>query len=211
MEHITKTCAKYLCNDLVNKFNLTLKPTHAHEIVAAFFGYKSHASLLKDEIAPIDNLSQAEVVVMYSENFINQRRLELSGLPIGLPDTYTLGEAIYTPLFSTKWWKSLYPPFRSFEKLAKHFVEKDDSFQHAFKFYENLPMHHILDVKTEENHVILTIKHCHEIAAEQLIVDVITTIKLQRVAGYIGYSKPQISVVKLTGHARQILKMGNNQ
>lgn len=206
MQSIQKLCADNLRTFIDTNYGIELKSTHAHELVAAFFGYKSKAALDTDTITHVNNLSQAEFIVMMPDNFIDERRKKLSGLSQELPDSYTMGEAVYTPLFSDQWWKSSYPPFRSFEKLAKFIVENNDSFQHAFKFYENLPMHYILDVQTEENDMVLTIWHCHEISTEELITDGRSIIKLSRVAGHIGYGKPQIAVEKLTGHFRQILK-----
>lgn len=206
MTHISKLSAGNLCTFISDKYNVKLKPTHAHELVAAFFGYKSNAALVTDQIAPVGNLSQAEFIVMQPEDFIDQRRKELSELPLELPDSYTLGESVYSTLFSDKWWKSLYPPFRSFEKLATVIVENNDSFKHAFKSYNNVPMHHIVDVKTVDNDKLLTILHCHETSTDELISDGKTTIQLSRVAGYIGYGKAHVSFERLTGQARQILR-----
>lgn len=206
MEHITKTCVGSLRTYLIDNLDIKLKPTHAHELVAAYFGYKTSAALRADKVAHISNLPKAEIIVMSSSNLIDQRRKELEGLPLELPDSYTLGEAVYDSLFSDKWWKSLYPPFRSFEKLARFIVENNGSFQHAFKFYKNVPMHHIVEVKSVEKDMILTVWHCHGISTEELIADGRTIIKLPRVAGYIGYGEPQVSVEVLTGHARQILR-----
>jgi hypothetical protein len=182
MELFTKICADSLRAHLIDNHNIKLKPTHAHELVAAYFGYKSNAALRADKVAHVSNLSHAEIIVMFPDNWTDQRRKELPGLPLELPDSYTLGEAVYSPLFSNKWWKSLYPPFRSFEKLARFIVESDDSFQHIFKFHKNLPMHHILDEKVEEKDLQLTVWHCHAISTEELVVDGRTFIKLPRVA-----------------------------
>jgi len=143
---------------------------------------------------------------MTPDAFIDRRRKKLRDLSSELPDSYTLGEGIYAPLFSDKWWSSPYPPFKSFDKLAKILVEKNDAFQHAFKFWGDFPMHHIVDVKTSEDAVLLTISHSHRISSGDLLLDGNTTIKLSRVAGHIGYGKPQVHVERWTGSARKILK-----
>lgn len=206
MDLVIKMCVDSLRTHSIDNYNIKLKPTYAHELVAAYFGYKSNAALRADKIAPINNLPQAEIIVMSPGHVIDKRRKELEGLPLELPDSYTLGEAVYAPLFSNKWWKSLYPIFRSFEKLARFIVENDASFQHAFKAYKNLPMHHILEEKNVENNKLLIVWHCHEISTGELVTDGRTIIKLPRVAGYIGYGKAQVSVEKFTGQARQIFR-----
>jgi hypothetical protein len=206
MEHVTKICADSLRSHLQDNYNIELKPTHAHELVAAYFGYKSYAALREDKNAHINNLPQAEIIVMSPGNFIDQRRQELQGLPNGLPDSYKLGEPVYATLFSNKWWKSMYPPFRSFENLARYIVESDDSFQQTFKFHKNLPMHHILDEKAIKTDMLLTVWHCHEISSEEVVSDGKTTIKLPRMSGHIGYGNPQVYVEVLTGLARQTFR-----
>lgn len=204
MKQVTKICADSLRTHLENHYQIKLKPTHAHELVAACFGYKTNASLRADKIGHVNNLSQAEIIVMFPETLIDQRRKELQGLPLELPDSYTLEEAVYAPLFSEKWWKSLFPPFRSFEKLARFIVENNDTFKHVFRFSKKVPMHHILNVKTVENGMLLTVWHCYENSTEKLSTAGKTTIKLPRVAGYIGYGKAEVSVEARTGGARQI-------
>ena len=65
-------------------------------------------------------------------------------------------------------------------------------------------MHHIVDVK-EEDGVVLTVTHSHQAYTGELIGDGQTTIQLPRIAGRIGYGKPQISVEQWTGGARRNL------
>lgn len=68
MQHdITKLCADSL--RAYAKENLVdLKSSHAHEIVAAFFGYKSKIALLADRQYPIGNLRQADLIILPPEN-----------------------------------------------------------------------------------------------------------------------------------------------
>ncbi len=207
MQHeISKLCADSLRTFSKEKYDIKLKAAHAHELVAVFFGYSSKNSMLSDTKYPISNLDKAEIIVMASDDFIDQRRKNLQGLSSELPDNYTLGEAVYDPLFSDEWWASPYPPFRSFEKLAKSLVKNNDAFQNAFKFYRDVPMHHIVDVKDAENGVLLTVLHSHRTSTGEMLGDGETTINLPRVAGHIGYGKPQISVQRWTGSARRTLE-----
>ena len=148
---ISKNCADSLRTFTKEKYNIKLKAAHAHELVAAYFGYSSKNAMLADTKYPISNLGQAEIVVMMPDSFIDQRRNNLQDLSPELPDSYTLGEAIYTALFSDEWWKSQYPPFRSFEKLAKYLVENNDAYQSVFSLRRDIPAHHIVVVKDDED------------------------------------------------------------
>lgn len=160
---------------------------------------------LADNKYPVNTLDQAEIVVMISDDFIDQRRNKLQELSLELSDSYTLGEAVYAPLFSDEWWVSPYPPFRSFEKLAKLLVENNDTYQSVFKFYRNIPVHHYVDIKPSENDVLLSVIHSSENSTGEMVGRGETIIKLPRIAGRIGFSKPQISVVQWTGGARRTL------
>ena len=207
MQHdISKLCADSLRTFTNDKYDIKLKAAHAHELVAAYFGYKSKNAMLADTKYPISDLDQAEIIAMIPDNFIDHRRKNLQGLSSELPDSYTLGEAVYASLFSDEWWGSQYPPFRGFEKLAKYLVENNDVYQNVFKFYRDVPMHHIVEVKDEEDGVKLTVIHSHKTAAGEMLGDGKTTITLKRVAGRIGYGKPQVSVEQWTGGARRTLE-----
>ena len=203
---LLKSCADSLRTFSKVKYDIKLKAAHAHELVAAFFGYSSKNTMLADTKYPISNMGQAEIIVMTPDVFIDQRREDLQELSSELPDSYTLGEAVYNFLFSDEWWASPYPPFRSFEKLAKHLVENNDAYKNVFKVYRDIPMHHIVNVETSENGVTLTVLHSHRTSTEEMLGVGKTTIKLQRVAGHIGYGKPQVSVEQWTGGARRTLE-----
>ena len=206
MQHdISKLCADSLRTFINKKYGAKLKAAHAHELAAAYFGYSSKNALLADTKYPITNLAQAEIIVMISADVIDQRRNDLQGLPSELPDSYTLGEAVYTSLFSDEWWASQYPPFRSFEKLAKKLVENNDTYHHVFRYYRDIPVHHYLDIKTSENNVLLSVIHSCRTSTGEMLGHGETTIILPRVAGRIGFSKPQVSVAMWTGAARRKL------
>ncbi|CCB91294.1 Atc1 protein [Waddlia chondrophila 2032/99] len=212
MQNIAKLCADHLRVFLKDNYNTKLKASHAHELVAAYFGYNSRAALLTDTKCCINNLSHAEIIVMMTDTFIDKRRKDLQGLPAELPDSYKLGEEVYTPLFSDQFWKSKYPPFRSFKKLAKFIIENSDLFQQTFKSYKNLPMHHVVDVKSIDDGMLLTVTHAHQTSKIEIVCHAVTTIKLKRVAGHIGYNNLQVSpITMLTGGARRTLLLGGAQ
>lgn len=205
LQNLTKICADSLRTFTNEKYGIKLKATHAHELVAAYFGYPSKNTMLADSKYPISDLAQAEIVVMVPDDFVDQRRNNLHGLSSELPDSYTLGEAVYASLFSDEWWVSPYPPFRSFEKLAKVLIDDNDAFRNVFKDNRNVPMHHFVEVKDEEDDVTLTVFHAHRTSTGEMLCNGKTTIKLPRVAGHIGYGKPQVSVEQWTSGARRTL------
>lgn len=62
MQHITKLCADHLRAFVNDNHGVKLKASHAHELVAAFFGYKSRAALLADTRHPLSNLTSAALI-----------------------------------------------------------------------------------------------------------------------------------------------------
>lgn len=64
MQHdIIKLCADSL-RAYAQDRRIQLKSSHAHEIVAAFFGYKSKIALLADKEYPITDIKQADIIIL---------------------------------------------------------------------------------------------------------------------------------------------------
>lgn len=204
--NIPKLCADSLRSLTDNKYGIKLRAAHAHELVAAYMGYRSKNALLADKKYPIGNLPKAELVVMVPDEAIDQRRKALEGLSAELPDSYALGESVYGPLFSDELWGGPYPPFRTFEKLAKVLVESNESFQATFSYRDETPMHHFVGVKQEEDGVVLDVVHSYEKTTDEMLRDGQTSITLPRIAGRIGFGNPKMSVRQFTSDARVTLK-----
>ena len=199
----SKACADSLRAFAIKNYGIKLKPTHAHQLVSAFFGYKSQNAMLADANYPITNLAKAEIIVMVSDDFIDRRREDLQDLSPELPDSYKLGEPVYDYLLSGEWWISPYPPFRDYQKLARFLVENNDAYQEAFKFYREIPLHHFVEVNREDDGVLLTVVHAHETDTGEMLGNGETSIKLPRVAAHIGFGKPRVSVGQWSGGARR--------
>ena len=206
-QDMLKLCADSLRTHTKEKYDLKLKSSHAHELVAAFFGYRTKNTMLADVKYPISNLSQAKIIVLISDDFIDQRRKNLEGLSPELPDSYALGEVVYASLFSNEIWSSQYPPFRNFKTLAKFFTDNNDACRHVFRKYRNVTIHHLIDVKETEGSVFLTITYAHENTTGDLFGIGKNTICLPRIAGKIGYDNPNISGPEIwTAGAKQPLR-----
>ena len=203
---IPKLCADSLRSFAKDKYGIQLKAAHAHELVAAYLGYRSRNALLADNKYPIENLAEAEVVVMIPDEEIDLRRQRLEGLSTELPDSYTLGEAVYVPLFADERWGSDDPPFRSLDKLARVLVENNEAYRSVFGYQNQIPMRHFPIIKQEDDAVIVYVVHSYETTPSEMSRDGQTTITLPRVAGRIGFGTPEISVGRYTGGARTTLQ-----
>lgn len=202
---IPKVCADSLRTFSINNYDVKLKAAHAHELVAAYMGYKSRNGLLADKEYPVSNLNKSEIIVMVPDEFIDQRRDNLPGLPPELPDSYALGEAVYGALFTDDWWTSKYPPFRSFQGLAEHLVLNNDGYQTAL-LVTNIPVQLAVVLEYSENQVLLNVFFTTENSEGERMVHGKATIVLPRVAGNIGYGRPKVTVERWSGEARRSLK-----
>jgi hypothetical protein len=203
MQNITKTCADSLRTFINENYGIKLKSTHAHELVAAFFGYKSKNALLADSKYPISNLHQAKIIIMASDDSIEQRREDLEGLPSDLPDSYALGEGGYAALFTEEWWSSPYPPFRSFEKAAT-FLAEERLQQHIGHLGMNASFQWLTRVEIEEleTEVCLRVEVSYPLGNGKLSRYGIVDICLPRIAGHIGYGAPKIVPTFYSGNFR---------
>lgn len=203
---ISRLCADTLRTLAIEKYDTKLKAAHAHELVAAYFGYRSKNALLADKKHPISALPQAETVVMMPDEFFDRRRMSLQELSSDLPDNSVLCEAMHSALVSNRWLKSPFPPFTDFEKLAKSLVTRSHQYQAAFTFHREFPLDHFVAVESGESTVVLTVTHAYNPQSEETLAEGRTTITLLRVAGRIGFGAPKFMPEKWSGGARRTLK-----
>lgn len=107
-----------LCSDFLRQSfpDTKVKATHARELVAAFFGYKSHAALLAEQEYPLFKLEEAELLVP-SMGMMENRRSQLDGLPPDLPSSRDLAERLSSflkreKIFNGEIW--LYPSLETY-------------------------------------------------------------------------------------------------
>ncbi len=205
---ISKICADSLRNFSKEKYNTKIKAAHAHELVSAYFGYSSKNAMLADSKFPIKNVSKAKIFVMVSSRDIDIRREQLIDISNSLPDSYTLGEAVYNPLFAdNSLYKSEFPPFKSFEKLAIYYVQNSERWKSSFLVLGNFDLEHIVEVEKNEDVVKLTVNHCSRINEIELRGLGQTVLTLKRVAGRVGFEKPHVQMEKWVGNARKVFKV----
>lgn len=199
MLNIIKICAERL-RTFSKNHGIKLKPTHAHELAAAFFGYKSKAALYADNRYQISNLPQAKVIVLIPSSPIDERRKNLEGFPTALPDSNTLCEDVFTFLanekliVATKIW--------SFHDIKRQAIllahEYQDEKQLSKIYYPPSSEEVKMEISNEEIRLTITpyypvVGYRPDGSGRNYLSGLLTTICLKRVAGHIGYAEPEIS------------------
>ncbi|MFY5900229.1 hypothetical protein [Acinetobacter pittii] len=77
---LSKLCADFLRQNYTFQSTEKLKASHARELVAAFFGYKSHAALMAEKTYPLGQFDEASIFIP-DIPLMNDRRSKLKGLP----------------------------------------------------------------------------------------------------------------------------------
>ncbi len=203
---ISKLCADSLRTLANERYGTKLKAAHAHELVAAYFGYRSKNALLADENYPISALAQAEIVVTMPDEFFNKRRMDLQELSSDLPDNSDLYQTIHSTLVTNKLLMGPFPPVGDFEKLAISLLRRSPQYDAAFPFHSDVPLDHFVAVRGAANHVLLTVSHAYAPQSEDSLAEGRTTISLPRVAGRIGFGPPELMPERWSGGMRKTLK-----
>lgn len=214
MHSISKLCADHL-RTLSNKHGIKLKSGHAHELVAAFFGYKSKAALLADTFFPINNIKQTNILLL-TPSFMDERRKLLEGLAFELPDSSLLVEDICLYLESIDQFSGKY--FKTWKNLAEA-LTKEYLQQHGNLvlpvYYKNISVFDkpIFDfdpaIEATDNQIKLNIKNAYEFSNHKFSqrIEITLLIVLFRSMRHIGYSKAEISLVDCSSHSNQVSGM----
>lgn len=90
---LSKLCADFLRSNYHSNQTGKLKASHSRELVAAFFGYKSHAALTLEKKYPLSALEKAAILIP-DIPLIEQRRQCLKELPEDIPATNNLASML---------------------------------------------------------------------------------------------------------------------
>ncbi|MBL8711253.1 MAG: hypothetical protein JNM12_00015 [Alphaproteobacteria bacterium] len=189
---IAKSCADHLRKKYSNN-NAKLKATHAHEIVAAYFGYGSRAAMLSDTTYDLKRLSEAELIAPAAD-LVHQRLGELEGLPSDLPSAKDICSTLLFYLqgerfFQGEVWHDVLPFIQSPSNM---FTILSDVIGFAlFDTNANIKGLQLegIDVIREEKAVIITGKG-KSADGKSISVD----LKLLRRAGNTAFSMPIVSL-----------------
>jgi hypothetical protein len=205
---VTKFCADHLRAFSANH-GVKLKSGHAHELVAAFFGYKSKAAMLVDALNPETNLAQVNILVLIPSSFVAERLACLEGLPADLPDIYALGEEMFVKLISQE--NLSFRVFASLAHLAEilttEYLHKHGDLILPPKFKMSQTSNDIFfkpqyefnpEIITSDSDLELIVTNTY--STENTVrfqgsIDIKVAIRLHRIAGRVGYSRADISFV----------------
>lgn len=90
---LSKLCADFLRQNHSSQSTEKLKASHARELVAAFFGYKSHAALIAEKAYPLKKLEEANLFAP-DIPLMNERRAKLGGLPNDLTPSIDIAKIL---------------------------------------------------------------------------------------------------------------------
>ncbi|KQW99888.1 AT hook motif [Acinetobacter sp. Root1280] len=91
--NLSKLCADFLRQNHSSQSTEKLKASHARELVAAFFGYKSHAALMAEKTYPHAQLEEA-LIFIPDIPLMNDRRSKLIDLPNDLTESIDLAKLL---------------------------------------------------------------------------------------------------------------------
>ncbi|MDI1229156.1 MAG: hypothetical protein PSY14_15865 [bacterium] len=189
---IAKSCADLLRKKYSNN-STKLKATHAHEIVAAYFGYGSRAAMLSDKAYDLTRLTEAQLIIPAAD-LVQQRLRELAGLPSELRSAKDICSTLLFFLqgeryFQGEVWHDTLPYIETrpnmFTILADvvRFALMDVNAHVSEMEFEDI-------VVTREQQAVIITATGKTAASRALSV----TLKLQRCAGNTGFLKPVVSL-----------------
>jgi hypothetical protein len=206
---ISKTCSDFLRSDFATQTGDKLKASHSRELVAAFFGYKSHAALLAEKTYPLDSLGDAAVLVP-NIPLMDVRRNNLDGLPSTLDPSRVLATKLSEFLkqqghFSGEAW--VYESLSAYvtevlliekdglmlDLLSGVMAETNAYFDSEFGHYESA------EVDEQDDRVVVEVEgqYCGTSDTERPFcgdtIDVKAKVELYRVAGRAAFSEPDVS------------------
>lgn len=205
---ISKLCADELRANLSLTGGDKLKATHAHEIVAAFFGYRSRAALLADVAYPLTQLEEAAVLCPDIE-LMDARRRQLDGLPAGVAASLEIAKVLCGLLkeqgiFSGELWlyesldlyiREVFLPANDYQVLNQlSGVMAETNAQFDEPYYE------IATLSDTDGDLVVDVAGTYygsndperPFCGDQ--IDMTLTVALPRVAGRVGFGEPDLDV-----------------
>lgn len=207
-ELTSKFCADSLRRYFLSK-SIKLKPTHAHELVAAFFGYKSHAALLMDKLYPISELEAAQILVP-DLNLMDERRQDLKGLPPELPETRDIAGVIISALETERYFLGeiwLYSSFTDYISEV-YLVDNDPDISDCLSGemadtnaeFSDFPSYEEPEIRSSKDSVLIQVNGeyvgtpMEDKPFSSDTIDFNVSVLLVRAAGKVAFLEPELSV-----------------
>ncbi|RYE39349.1 MAG: hypothetical protein EOP48_25890 [Sphingobacteriales bacterium] len=205
---ITKACADSLRIFTQNNYGIQLKPTHAHEIVAAYFGYSSRAALIADKECPIGTLRDAELIILnHPMQRLEQRLKTLANLPSGLPSSDVLAATIYETITKTeKLSKNVWTDLKEMAiAYAEDRVFHNEKMMRMIGIDSGFDQRELdwliqVDIKTMGTDILMTVTYNYPAKAKKPMRHASVAVTLPRIAGNIGYGEPKVLPTFYNGH-----------
>ena len=90
---ISKSCSDIIRSNYAGLTGGKMKASHAREMVAAIFGYKSHVALISESAYPLESLQSAKYLAP-DLTLLDKRRKCLKGLPEDVPSSKELADSV---------------------------------------------------------------------------------------------------------------------
>jgi hypothetical protein len=205
---ITKACADSLRTFIQNNYGIQLKSSHAHELVAAYFGYSSRAALIADKQFSLGNLKDAELIILnHPAQRIEQRLKTLAYLPSWLPPSDIIAATVYKTITSNVQWPE--KVWTDLKEMAISYAE--DRVFHNEKMMKMMGIDYgfdqrdldwliKVDINTMETGVLMTVTYDYPAKAKKPMRHASVAVKLPRIAGNIGYGEPDVLPTFYSGH-----------
>jgi len=205
---LSKTCSDFLRISYTQSSDNKLKASHAHELVAAFFGYKSHAALISEKKYPLANLENADVLIP-DINLMESRRKQLKDLFEHLPNSLNLAENIAEYLKTNQlfkgdiWLTETLDDFIIEEVLIKEesFIENELAgvMAETNAFFDEMYIDDATVISGDDEILIKATGTFSGTNHEDKgfcgdTIDMIIDVTLYRIAGKASFSNPEISV-----------------
>lgn len=184
---VTQLCADFLRSYFNKQYGIKLKSGHAHEIVAAFFGFKSRIAMLAQASHVISTWDQAEFALSPPPiSLLDERLQNLLGSQPELPSSQVSAEIVYSVL------------------VAQLYLRRD-----LRRFFKSgiPPIKWEVAVKREErdNETLFTVDVGQPVeSSERLNRYRQYVIQLPRIAGKFDYGVPEVTPVMFSGLARTL-------
>lgn len=203
-QDITKLCANSLRSYTDKTFGEKLKASHAHELVAAFLGYKSKAALLADTELPLANLHKSDFFIFdptpSNTEFIRQRIIDFG---YGSFTAFQLADCFYATLRAEKWFaEKLHLNFR---ELTNHIAEdRQDQKMAMWRMQPVMKWDIREDMRwADDGEPYMTADVGYFTDAGQRLRDSKYTIRLKRVSANLGYKLENIEETRYSGDFRK--------
>lgn len=207
---LSKFCADLLRQNHAFQSTEKLKASHARELVAAFFGYKSHAALIAEKVYPLDQLDESSIFIP-DIPLMEDRRSKLTDLPNDLTQSIDIAKYLSEKLCKeglcggNVWLYETLETYIAEVLLPDCQTDIDDQLSGVMaetnaQFFADMPYYDDVQIEDRGDELVATVKTQYQ--GESLddkpfcgdTLDIIVTVTLSRIAGKRGFYDFELEV-----------------